>query len=775
MQFFVGSGKVDGAGRRVPDFFRDVLSAIAFFKTDMALVAQEFAAIPPAPPVAFHARLIDASRIHSKDQFDHQFQGHTGTNGTDPAARVRAAGYTFSTTAENVFANAESVFHGHAGFEIDWGNDAGGLQNGRGHRVNIHSPAMREVGVGVVLGTNGTVGPQVVTQEFGTQLTGAGPLLTGVAYYDLTGDDFYSPGEGLGGISVTVTDAGFSARTAPSGAFTVPLPGNGTFTVRFSGLGIDQTGSVTVGGGQNVKLDLKRAFSPPILAGSTTPPAGQGSPYTIASVPGASRYQLEAFRRDTATPTEPAENASRVTLAVSGGYNVVQSAIRTQGANAFNLRIVEGASQSITLNRTFLARTGAALTFSSRLGLATPDETARVQVSTDGGLSWSDVFTQAGTGGAGEGAFATQNRSLAALEGKTFQVRLLYSFTSGTFFITGNAVGWYIDDLRLPNCEELMAEPVRDLGAETNFTFTPAAAGTNYLLRVGVYNGAHRLGASEALFATAAQAGTPPPASGSYLANLSVRTAAGSGAQTLIVGFAVSGGSKPLLVRGIGPALGGFGVAGALADPRLDLFRSGEAAAIASNDNWDASAAATFSAVGAFGLTNGSRDAALVTTLGTGSYTAQVGSVGSAAGIALVELYDTTAGSGAKLSNVSARSQVGTGAEILVTGFNIGGTGPRRLLIRAVGPGLAAFGLTGLLADPKLDLFRSGTETAIASNDNWDLSAGGTFTQVGAFELPSGSRDAVLLVTLDPGSYTAQVSGINNTIGVALVEVYDVP
>src|SRR6185436_6512696 len=162
-----------------------------------------------------------------------------------------------------------------------------------------------------------------------------------------------------------------------------------------------------------------------------------------------------------------------------------------------------------------------------------------------------------------------------------------------------------------PNCEELLAEPARDLGADTNFGFTPAAARTNYLLRVGIYNGLHRLGSSDMLFVTSGDVAGP---SGSYLANLSVRTAAGSGAQTLIVGFALRGGDKPLLVRGIGPALTGFGVTGALADPKLELYR--ETTLIQSNDNWDAAASATFTSVGAFGLVNGSRDAALVTTLG---------------------------------------------------------------------------------------------------------------------------------------------------------------
>ncbi|HYD83875.1 MAG TPA: CAP domain-containing protein, partial [Opitutus sp.] len=212
-----------------------VLAAVDFFDTDLNLMAQEMSALPPAPPIAFNAKLTNAARAHSLDQFTHQFQGHVGSNGSDGVSRVTAAGYSFQTFGENVYATASSVFYGHAGFEIDWGNnDIGGMQAGRGHRLIIHKPDIREVGIGVVLGTNGTVGPQVVTQDFGTQLN-ATPLLTGVAYYDLSGDNFYTPGEGLGGINVTVSNATFSAVTSPSGAFTVPLPGDGIYNVRFSG------------------------------------------------------------------------------------------------------------------------------------------------------------------------------------------------------------------------------------------------------------------------------------------------------------------------------------------------------------------------------------------------------------------------------------------------------------------------------------------------------------------------------------------------------------
>jgi len=129
-----------------------------------------------------------------------------------------------------------------------------------------------------------------------------------------------------------------------------------------------------------------------------------------------------------------------------------------------------------------------------------------------------------------------------------------------------------------------------------------------------------------------------------------------------------------------------------------------------------------------------------------------------------------------RLVNVSARAQVGTGAGILIAGFTISGNVPRRVLIRGVGPGLAPFGVTGTLVNPALAIYR-GT-SVVAENDDWgggeELAA--TFRSVGAFALFStASRDSALLVTLAPGSYTAQLTGVSNTTGVALIEVYEVP
>ena len=250
------------------------------------------------------------------------------------------------------------------------------------------------------------------------------------------------------------------------------------------------------------------------------------------------------------------------------------------------------------------------------------------------------------------------------------------------------------------------------------------------------------------------------------LANLSVRANLAA-AQRLIVGFATNS-PKSVLLRGIGPTLGAFGVGDALADPKLELFQ--DATKVSENDNWEAALAPAFSAVGAFGLTAGSRDAALQATIG-GSRTAQV--TGTGAGVALVEVYDAGSGTAQRLVNVSARNFVGTGDNIMIAGFVVDGPVAKTLLIRAVGPTLAGFGVGGTLADPKLEIFRNGAKAV--ENDDWSPALAATAQAVGAFALAPNSRDAALLVTLPPGAYSAQVSGIAGGTGEALVEVYEVP
>jgi hypothetical protein len=269
-----------------------------------------------------------------------------------------------------------------------------------------------------------------------------------------------------------------------------------------------------------------------------------------------------------------------------------------------------------------------------------------------------------------------------------------------------------------------------------------------------------------------------PAGSTSRLVNVSVGSFAGTGDQTLIAGFSLRGsGTKPVLVRGIGPALTGFGVLGTLANPILQVLNEA-GSVVAENDDWGGAAliANLAGAVGAFTFAPDSRDAALLATVGAASFTAQVRGAGTTTGRAQIEVYDAAPQQATlSLANLSARTQLAAG-DTLIAGFVISGTADRAVLIRAIGPGLGVFGLGGTLADPRLELYAANGK--MFENDHWTSEIAAMFLRVGAFTLVSGSQDAALLVSLPPGAYTAHVRGNGAgaiTAGVVLLEIYDVP
>ncbi|MFM8337688.1 MAG: immunoglobulin domain-containing protein, partial [Opitutaceae bacterium] len=268
----------------------------------------------------------------------------------------------------------------------------------------------------------------------------------------------------------------------------------------------------------------------------------------------------------------------------------------------------------------------------------------------------------------------------------------------------------------------------------------------------------------------------------SGLVNLSARASVGTGANVVIPGITVRG-TKPktLLIRAAGPALAAFGVGGTLANPVLGVFDAAGDRVLA-NDNWSevpnlSELRAATAAQGAFTLLEGGRDAAMLVTLPPGGYTVQVAGAGTGAaaqGVAIVEVYEADANP-STLVNLSCRANVGVDDNILIAGFAISGSSPKRVLIRGVGPTLGALGVTGVLADPRLEVVNQATGATAASNDNWTSDLTSVFSSVGAFALNPGSTDAAVVVTLPPGSYTAKVSGANRGTGVALVEVYELP
>ncbi|PTX98450.1 lamin tail domain-containing protein [Opitutus sp. ER46] len=275
------------------------------------------------------------------------------------------------------------------------------------------------------------------------------------------------------------------------------------------------------------------------------------------------------------------------------------------------------------------------------------------------------------------------------------------------------------------------------------------------------------------------------------LVNLSTRGWVGTGNQQLFPGFVISGtGAKPMLIRGVGPTLADLNVDNRLADPQLSLkrYESGAYADLLASDNWsDASNAGAIvtaaASVGAFSLHAGSTDAAILTDLSEGMYSAITRGASDGTGIALVEVYDTnSSASQPRLVNLSARGFAGTGSEVLIGGFVVS-YGPKTLLIRAVGPRLTALGLPAaeVLADPQMAIYGkpsgSTTDQVLLTNDDWGSNAGAATTAstaagLGAFELPAGSKDAAFVATFQPGSYTVLVSGVGGTTGIALLEIY---
>jgi len=283
----------------------------------------------------------------------------------------------------------------------------------------------------------------------------------------------------------------------------------------------------------------------------------------------------------------------------------------------------------------------------------------------------------------------------------------------------------------------------------------------------------------------------------SRLINLSARAWVGPGYQNspgeqgLFAGFVIPGPlNRRVLIRGLGPTLSRFGVGSPLAGTQLAVV-AGDGRTAAFNAGWNAfpfspvaAKPEDFLAVVAFALEPGSKDSAVVIELAPGAYTASlIGTYDSSnrkpgVGVGLIELYEYDNRSD-RLSNLSARVMVGEGGEAAIPGIAVRGPVPKRLLVRAVGPSLAGFGVTAPLANPRLEL-RNESGQVIAENDDWGLQPDSAAVRqaaasVGAFALPEGSRDAARLVTVTPGNCTVLVVGAAGAAGIALVEVYELP
>ncbi|HEY9155128.1 MAG TPA: immunoglobulin domain-containing protein, partial [Opitutaceae bacterium] len=259
-----------------------------------------------------------------------------------------------------------------------------------------------------------------------------------------------------------------------------------------------------------------------------------------------------------------------------------------------------------------------------------------------------------------------------------------------------------------------------------------------------------------------------------HLSNVSMRAQVATGPATPIVGIIVSGsGTTPILVRALGPALlkQGLRADQILPDPALKFF-DGAGHLIDQNNDWSSSIATQMAQYSAVSLDANSLDAAAIETLAPGGYTVHL-LTNAGTGVGLLEMHSLD-GQSAHLTNISARANVGTGANVLIAGFIVSGSGSMNVLVRGIGPSLTGRGVNGALADPIIKVYSG--QTVIAQNDNWasDPNASATTAAIAKVNATAlMDKEAAMVVTLSPGGYTVIESGVGNTTGVGLVEVFD--
>ena len=523
-----------------------------------------------------------------------------------------------------------------------------------------------------------------------------------------------------------------------------------------AGVGADSSGNVYVADSGN---DTIRAISP---SGFVTTIAGSaGAADSVDGISTAARFN---------TPGDVCVDNSGVIYVADAGNSTIRRIIRgTDSVPFFN---AQPASQSVTLG------SGVILT----MGIA---GTAPFT------YQWS--LNGAAIAGATLPYYAVAQAQPS--DGGTYTVTITNvdgSVTSAPATLTVNIPAGYPD---------ITSQPVGGpLPASGGLVLSVSVTGTGPFSYQWALNGSAIAGATGSTY-TATTSGSytvaitnavatsvSSPAlvgSTSRLVNVSTRALVQTGGGIEIAGFAVSGPAghaKQLLIRGAGPALSAFQVSGALATPTITLLDSG-GNALASNTGWgtgaDPSQVTSLSAqAGAFAFQAGSADSALVANLPPGTYTVQLSGTGSATGVALAEVYETSATDPSQLTNISTRGFVGTGGNIMIAGFVVGGSQAAKVLVRGVGPGLSAFQVSGVLAKPTVTVFDS-AGNQLGSNTGWQTApdptqASSTAAKVGAFALSPTSADSALVLTLQPGVYSVQVTGSDGGTGVALAEIYQV-
>ncbi|HEX4629680.1 MAG TPA: hypothetical protein VH188_01835 [Chthoniobacterales bacterium] len=351
-------------------------------------------------------------------------------------------------------------------------------------------------------------------------------------------------------------------------------------------------------------------------------------------------------------------------------------------------------------------------------------------------------------------------------------VAVLGNFTQGsngtTIIEAGGASGEQFDSLQVAGTASLGGK----LDVKTINGFTPDPAQLfnpiSYTSATGSLANSANISATVNAtgITTTINPSLPNPSAGQPL-NIATRLAIQGGDNVLIAGFIVigpSGSTKKVLIRGMGPSLTNLGVAGAISDPLLELHEPDGTVVV--NDDWQQGD--TSQIPNGFAPSD-SRESVIVATLTPGTYSALVKGAHGETGVGLAEVYDLESASTARLANVATRGLVQTGDNVLIGGFIIGGTEPTKVIVRAIGPSLAAFGVPNPLPATTLELHDA--NGSVISNDGWRSTQE---SEIIATTIPPTSDDeAAIVATLVPGTYTAVVRGKNDTTGIAVIEAYN--
>lgn len=359
----------------------DINSALDFFNVNGPVLQSQWSSLTAVPALAWNEPLYQMAELQSQNMILDDMQEHNLPGRPGLAARADLFDYDYTILGENIFAYGESVLHGHAAFAIDWGSGPNGIQNPPGHRQSMMSSQFREVGIRIIPETaqSTEVGPLVMTQNFGTRQSFGDSWLLGVVYDDEDANEFYSVGEGLGGVTITaVGGAGtFITTTFDAGGYQMQLPA-GTYSLTFSGGGFGSPLTVedVIIGSTNAKVDAVAGQAPPapfikvlgnstaISAGDTTPDPADHTAYGSIDIDSGPVVRTFTIRND-----------GTATLTFTGTPRIV---ISDNDSGAFTLNMdlalpTLDPDQTVTFDVTF--DPDAAGTFSAIITILSNDET----------------------------------------------------------------------------------------------------------------------------------------------------------------------------------------------------------------------------------------------------------------------------------------------------------------------------------------------------------------------------------------------------------------